>query len=131
MIENNEDKVKVVIKNYPLRMHKYARSAAAAALTAYSMDKFWEFHEALYKNMKQLNDEKVREIATSLRLDPDELEKKMESKEIQNKILKDIRDAEKAEVRGTPTIFINGKRLRNLTVEGFQDAIDTQLKKME
>ena len=131
MIENNKENVKVVIKNYPLSMHQYARSAAAAALTADSMGKFWEFHEALYKNMKELNDEKIREIVSGLGLDPDEFEKKMESGVIQNKISQDRRDGDKAGLNGTPSVYVNGKLLKNTTVEGFQDIIDAQLKKLK
>lgn len=131
MIEKNRDKVKLVSKNMPLSMHKYARSAAAAALAADSMGKFWEFHEALYKNMSKLSDEKVSEIAMSLQLDPDKILKNMKSKEIQDKIDKDIRDAEEAGVRGTPAIFINGKQLRDHTIEGFQDMINAQLQRLK
>ena len=109
-------------------MHRYARNAAAAALAADSMGKFWEIHEALYKN-KKLDDEKVREIASNLGLDPDVFIKIMKSRAIQEKISKDVRDAKKVGVNGTPTIFINGRLLRDRSVEGFQDAIEEQLKK--
>ncbi len=131
MIENNKGTVKIVIKNYPLPMHKYARNAAAAALAAHSMGRFWEFHEALYDNMKQLNNETVREIAANIGLDPDELFKVMKSKEIQDRINKDMRDAKEAGVGGTPTIFINGKKLKDRSIEGFQDMIDARLKKLK
>lgn len=129
VIADNRDNVKLVIKNFPLPMHSYAKKAAEASLAAYSMGKFWEFHDALFKNSKQLNDKKVREIATSLGLDPDELERKMNSKEVRKKINRDKTDADKVDVRGTPTIFINGRKLRDRSVEGFQDVIDTMLKK--
>lgn len=129
MIEKNKNKVKLVIKNFPLPMHRFARKAAAAALAAESMGKFWEFHEALYENNNELNIEKVREIAAGMGLDPDVFEKEMNSEKIQNRIDKDIMDAEKAEVRGTPTVFINGRLLRDRSLEGFQEMIDAQLKK--
>lgn len=112
-------------------MHNFARKAAAAALAADTKGKFWEFHKALYKNMKQLNDEKVREIATNLGLDPDEFEKIMNSKEIQERINQDMRDAMKAKVRGTPSVFINGRKLKNRSLQGFQKVIDAQLKKLK
>ena len=129
MIEKNKDTVKLVIKNYPLKMHQYARNAAAAALAADSLGKFWEFHEELYKNSKKLNDEKVREIAANLGLDPEELLKEMKSDKIQSKIDRDMTDAKTAGIGGTPTIFINGNLLRDRSIEGFQAIIDSQLKK--
>jgi predicted DsbA family dithiol-disulfide isomerase len=129
VMAHNKDTVKIVFKNFPLPMHGYARNAAAAALVANKMGEFLKFHEALYENRTQLSDEKVLKIATSLGLNPDEFEKEMKSKEIQNKINQDIRDAEKAGATGTPTIFINGRRLRDRSLEGFQDVIDNLLKK--
>ena len=110
-------------------MHSYARKAAAAALVAYKMGKFWEFNDALFENIHQLNDKKVREIATDLGFDPDEFEKEMKSEKIQNKIDQDIKEAEKAGVTGTPAVFVNGRRLRDRSLKGFQDIIDTLLKK--
>jgi len=110
-------------------MHGYARKAAAAALAANEMGKFWEFHEALYKNMNQLGDKKVREIAAGLGLDPDKFEQEMKSEKIRNKIDQDIMEAEKAGVTGTPAVFVNGRRLRDRSLDGFQDIIDTLLKK--
>ena len=110
-------------------MHKYARKAAAAALTADSMGKFWEFHEALYKNSRQLNDKKVSEIAKNLGLDPDKFIKEMESEKIQNKIKQDMIDGDKADLRATPSVYINGKLLNHPDLDSIQEMIDAQFKK--
>ena len=131
VVEKNKDTVKFVIKNLPLPTHRNARNAAAAAITADSMGKFWELHEELYKNLRDLSIEKLREIAAKLGLDPDEFEKEMRSQKIQKKIDQDMEDAEKAEVTGTPAVFINGKQYKKSTVEGLQKAIDEQLKKLK
>lgn len=112
-------------------MHQYARDAAAGALAANTKGKFWEFHKALYKNMRQLDDEKLREISISLGLDADEIAKIMNSKEIQEIINQDMRDGEKARLRATPSVYVNGKLLKNHTLEGFQEVIDAQLKKLQ
>lgn len=128
MIEQNKDKVKIVIKNFPLSMHRYSKDAAAAALAAHSMGKFWEFHEALYKN-KKFDDENLRELASNLGLDPDEFIKKMKSNEIRNKVSRDTMDAKNAEATGTPAVYINGKKLSNRSLKGFQYMIDAELKK--
>lgn len=106
-----------------------ARDAAAAALVADSMGKFQEIQKTLYKNARKINDEKIHEIATGLGLNPEEFLKNMKSKKIQDKINQDIMDAKKAGITGTPTIFINGKRLRDRSIGGFQEIIDAQLKK--
>ncbi len=129
MLEKNIDSVKIVFKNFPLSSHSYARNAAAAALAAGSEGKYWEFHDEIYKNMKDLSDKKLREIADGLGLDANEIMTKMKSREIQNIINRDVREAIKAGVRGTPSVFINGIQLKSLSLSSFQNLIDAQLKK--
>ena len=131
VIENNKGMVKVVTKNFPLPMHGFARNAAAAALAAHKMGKFWEFHKALYENSYQLSEKKLLEIATGLGLDPDKFKQEMESKEIRKKIDRDIMEAEDAGATGTPTVFVNGRKLRNRSLEGFQDIINTLLNEQQ
>ncbi|UCE56957.1 MAG: hypothetical protein JSV31_01505, partial [Desulfobacterales bacterium] len=49
MLEKNPTSVKIVFKNFPLRNHKYAATAAVAAIAADRQGKFWEFHDELFK----------------------------------------------------------------------------------
>ena len=130
VLENNPAEVKIVFKNFPLRNHKFAMKAATAALAAESQGKFWEFHDQLYKNYNRLNDQKVRESTLGLGLDHAELEKKMRDPALQSKIRRDAREGAQAGVRGTPTIFINGRKLKDRSLNGFQTAIDKELQKL-
>jgi protein-disulfide isomerase len=130
VLEKYPDDVKIVFKNFPLRNHKFAMEAATAALAAESQGKFWEFHDLLFKYYNKLDDQKIREIALGLGFDPAEFEKKMKDPKINAMIRQDLRDGSQAGVRGTPTIFINGRRLNNRTPQGFQAAIDKELQKL-
>jgi len=130
VLEKNPDDVKIVFKNYPLRNHKFAMKAAIAALAAGSLGKFWEFHDELYKNYNKLSDQKIREIALGLGFDQAEFEKRMSDPKIAAMIRQDLQDGAKAGVRGTPTIFINGRRLKNRSLQGFQAAIDRELQRL-
>jgi protein-disulfide isomerase len=130
VLEQNPDDVRLVFKNYPLRNHKFAMKAAMAALAAGSEGKFWEFHDELYKNYNKLSDQKIREIALGLGFDQAEFDKKMNDPKITAMIRQDLRDGVQAGVRGTPTIFINGRRLKNRSLQGFQAAIDKELQKL-
>jgi protein-disulfide isomerase len=130
VLEKNPQNVKVVFKNFPLRNHKFARKAAAAALAADSQGKFWEFHDLLFKNYNKINDQKIQAIAQELGFDANKFEAKMKDPEIEARIRQDIRDGSQAGVRGTPTIFVNGKRIKNRSVKGFQAAIDKELNKL-
>jgi protein-disulfide isomerase len=123
------DKVKLVFKNFPLRNHRNAMKAASAALAAESQGKFWEFHDLLFKNYNRLNDKFIGEIATVLQLNKEQFEKGMASPEVLNQIQQDIDDGQKAGVRGTPMIFINGRLVQDRSFNGFKTVIDDELKK--
>ena len=130
VLEKYPDDVKIVFKNFPLRNHKFAMTAATAALAAESQGKFWEFHDLLFKNYNNLDDQKIREIALELGLDQTEFEKKMKDPKITEMIRQDVREGVQAGVRGTPTIFINGRRLEDRSLRGFQAVIDGELQKL-
>lgn len=128
VIEKNAKTVKLVFKNMPLRFHKMAEPSARAALAAKEQGKFWEFHDKLFA-AKKLSKEVINEIAVELNLDIEKFNKDMASPQIQAKIQKDLIDAQKAGVTGTPTIFINGRKPQQRSPEGFQAIIDDELSK--
>ena len=130
VLEKYPDDVKIVFKNFPLRNHKFAFKAATAALVAESQGKFWEFHDLLFKNYNRLNDQKIREIALGLGFDQTQFEKKMKDPKIRAMIRQDVRDGAQAGVKGTPTVFINGRRLKDRSLKGFQALIDKELLKL-
>lgn len=129
MFETYPKTVKLAIKNFPLPNHKFARQAAVAALAADRQGKFWEFHHELYQNYNQLNEEKIREIAQQVGLDTVKFNQDMKAPEIEAMVERDLRDGNNAGVRGIPTIFINGRLLRDRSFEGFQAAIEKELAK--
>jgi protein-disulfide isomerase len=130
VLEQYPQDVKVVYKNFPIRSHKFAMKAAIAAQAAGAQGKFWEFHDLLFKNYNQLSDQKIQEIAQKVGLNMEEYEKKKNDPAIEQKVNQDFSDGRQAGVRGTPTIFINGIRLRDRSLEGFQAAIERQLEKI-
>ena len=130
MLDKNPDKVKLVIKHFPLNSHKFARRAASVALAADRQGKFWECHEKILKNYRSINETKVQEIAKEIGLDLKRLNKDAEDPAIQKLINRDVNNGRQSGVRGTPAIFINGKRLNFRSLAGFQQAIDAALKKM-
>ena len=129
MLETYPEQVKVVHKNFPLRNHKYARKAAAAALAADKQGKFNEISEQLFKNARTLNDKKVGEIVGQLELNQEQFQKDWKDAKVDNQISKDMQDGIQAGVRGTPTIFVNGRRLRQRSMDGFRILIEKELEK--
>jgi protein-disulfide isomerase len=128
VLERYPKDVKVVFKNYPLRNHKYAQQAAAAAHAAEKQGKFWEFHDLLYENYNKLNNAKVIEISKELGLDVEKLLRDMKNPQILALISRDKREGDRAGVRGTPTIFINGRQFKDRrSLQGFGAVIDREL----
>lgn len=129
VMEKYQGKVKLTFKNMPLQFHEMAEPAARAALAANEQGKFWEFHDQLFAT-SQLKPESMTGIATSLGLDISRFNADMMSPAIRQKLNKDMLDAQKAGVTGTPTVFINGRKLKQRSLEGFQAIIDEELKKV-
>ena len=103
--------------------------AAVAALAANQQGKFWEFHHELFQNYNKLNDEKFDEIAQSLALDMAQFKQDMENPALTALVQRDLKDGVVAGVRGTPTIFINGRLLQQRSLPGFKQIIDEELAK--
>ena len=129
VLEKNPDTVKVAFKNFPIGSHKFAVKAAIAALAADSEGKFWEFHDALFQNYNRLTDQKIDEIAVAVGLDPPKFNAKVKDPELAQRVRKDAMEGRLVGVKGTPTIFINGRRLTDRSPQGFQAAVDRALQK--
>ena len=122
--------VNFAYKNYPLpaTMHPQAMPAAKASVAAGKQGKFWEMHDIIFKNISALGNDKYKQFASEIGLDVARFEKDMESPEVQAIVNKDSSDGRAADVTGTPTFFVNGKRVSNRSVEGFSQMIDEALK---
>jgi protein-disulfide isomerase len=119
--------VKLVFKQYPLNIHQYARQAALAALAAHSQGKFWELHDKLFQNFSAINEENIKKWAKEIGLSMADFEKTMQSGKYEGVLQKDIADGAAAKVVGTPSIFVNGKRIHERNFEGFKKAIQEAL----
>ncbi|MBD6618405.1 disulfide bond formation protein DsbA [Komarekiella sp. 'clone 1'] len=102
----HQDNVKLIYKNLPLiTIHSNALPAATAAWAANQQGKFWEYHDALFTNQKQLSEELYLDIAKNLNLDLAKFER--DRTLATPAIGKDIQLAEKLGVSGTPFFIIN------------------------
>lgn len=130
MLEKYPQQVKLVFKNYPLSSHKYARKAAAAALAAHAQGRFWDFHDALFVSYNKLNDVSVEEIRVRLELDKSTFDLQREAPQVMDQIKRDIQWAREAGVRGTPSVFINGRSQRSRSLESFSAAVEAELRRL-
>jgi protein-disulfide isomerase len=131
LLEKYPGKVKLVHKDFPIRSHRFAVKAAMAARAAGRQGKYWEFHDELYKNYSGLNDEKINEIAKQLGLNETEFQQDQKNPEILEQIRQDYEEGIRLGLRAVPTVYINGKKLRQLDMASLEAAIDAELEKVK
>ncbi len=128
LLEDYPNDLRHVFKNFPLRFHKHAMPAAKACLAAHLQGKFWEMEKLVFENQRKLDDKDLREYARKVGLDMERFEKDFKSDEVAKRVEEDQQVGRKARVTGTPTLFLNGKRVRNRSVEAMKKEIDAILK---
>jgi len=109
ILDTYGDKVRVVWVNQPLPFHKRAKPAALASLAAHRQGKFWEMHDKLFANMKQLTDANFDVWAKELGLDLVKFKKDMADPVLSKTVDNDQKVASALGARGTPAFLINGK----------------------
>jgi predicted DsbA family dithiol-disulfide isomerase len=124
-----KNRIRFVVRDYPLAMHKDSFRAALAANAANMQGKFFEYIEILYQNQDALDDSSLKKYAADLGLNLKQFELDFSSEKIAAEIRKDIADGKSYGVSATPTIYINGVKVRKNTEEGFKSAVERALKK--
>ena len=122
------DRVKFVVRDYPLAMHAHAAKAAEAAEAAREQGKYWEFVALLYGNQSALEVPKLKQYATSLGLDRAKFDAALDGGKFAEKVQRDMTDGDRLGVSGTPTFYVNGRRIEVRSYEALKAAIDAALK---
>jgi protein-disulfide isomerase len=122
--------VRFVFRNLPLPMHPNAHIAAQAAMAANAQGKFWEMHDQLFANQAALDRASLERTAQKLGLDMGRFGKDIDGAVVQAQIEADMAAATAAGVRGTPTLFVNGKPMTGAPQwEQFKAEIDAEIAK--
>ena len=102
-----------------------------AALAAGRQGKYWEFHDELFKNYNNLSPEKIDEIAKQLGLNETEFQQDQKNPAFVENIRQDYEEGIRLGLRGVPTVFINGKKMRQRDVETLESVINAELEKVK
>jgi len=122
--------VKVVFKNFPLPFHKNAVPAAKAAMAANKQGKFWEMHDKLFENQKELGQAFYEKAAAEIGLDVAKFKADMNDPEIDKSIEADKKLGEANGIQGTPGFFVNGVAVKGAyPFDHFKTIIDRWLGK--
>src|SRR2546423_1130735 len=130
------DKVRLVIRQFPLKTHEHAELAAWATEAAANQHKFWEMAEALYKTQWMWGKAPAPRViitdqAKSIGLDVDKFERDMDGDQVRERVAADQAYGQSIGVKTTPTVLINGYNVPNseFNESGFRTAIKAAVDK--
>lgn len=114
--------VKFVFKNFPLPVHPNSEAAARSAVAAGQQAKFWEMHHGLFKHGPPLDRAAISSVAKEIGLDLKRFAADLESEAVADLVNRDRKQGEQAELRSTPSVYINGRRFETGT--SFKEDLD-------
>ena len=118
LVKEYGDKVRLVTRDFPLSQHTEAFKAAEAAEAARDQGKYWEYIQILLRNQSALTVDKLKSYASELALDRARFDSALDSGKFAESVQRDIEEGMRLGINGTPTIFINGRRV---SVKGYDD----------
>jgi protein-disulfide isomerase len=131
--------VKYALRDLPLEsIHPFAFKAAEATHCAGETGKYWEMHDRLFANQRELSRKDLPKHAEALGINVAAFEQCLDSGKYAGRIRKDMAEAQKLGVNGTPTFFLgvvgaNGSQIKGVRIAGaqpyaaFKAAIDNVL----
>ncbi len=112
------DKIAIVYRHLPLPTHRNAKTAAYAAEAAGRQGKFWEMHDLLFTKQDEWKGDRslgkvfiYTNYAETLNLNMDQFKDDFTSKEVRTKIDRAYQKGLDLKLAGTPTFFLNGKKV--------------------
>ncbi len=124
--------LRIVWKNFPLEQHARARAAAALAMEVHEQRgerHFWQVHDLLFKAAPDLSEAALLDVARGAALSADDARQTLRNAERAPVVLRDVALGEKLSVSGTPTFFVNGRRIAGARpLHEFRALVDEELK---
>ncbi len=128
--ETYGDKVRIAFRHFPLGFHDKAQKAAEASLCAKEQGKFWEMHDAMFADQKQLDVAQLKTTAAGLEVDTAKFDECLDSGKYADAVKKDAEAGQAAGVSGTPAFFINGRMIEGaVPYEQLAAVIDDELER--
>lgn len=113
-------------RHFPLNIHENSFNAALASACANEQGKFWDYHDILFKNQNALNVENLKTYAQEIGLDEIQFNNCLDSEKFKQEIKKNIIDGKALGIDGTPTFFINGKKVVGANEELIRKIIEEE-----
>jgi protein-disulfide isomerase len=133
IVPTEGDKIRLIFRNFPLPMHPWARAAAEATACAQSQgDKFfWPLHDYIFAHQREISVDNMtsklsEQVAAIDGFDTARFQTCIDKKETAARVDQDVAFGNEMKVTGTPTLFINGKRVAGYRAEQIRTMIREQ-----
>lgn len=134
----NYPQVKIIFKDFPIdALHPWARTAALAGRCAYQQNPkaFWQLYDLIYDNQDLISAsnayDKMMEYAGKAGLNADTFKACLSSPEATAAVDASLANGKLLDVRSTPTLFVNGRRLVGADPHALQQFIDYEVARLK
>jgi protein-disulfide isomerase/uncharacterized membrane protein len=136
--ERYGDDLRIVFKHFPLstdcnslmkkNMHPRSCELAWAAEAAHRQGKFWAFHDAAFaEKSPTYSDQDIQRLATGAAVDLRQFDTDRDLPAIKEKVSHDVKTGTDLKVRGTPTLFLNGRVVPDLTLGSLEILVEHEV----
>jgi protein-disulfide isomerase len=129
LLKSYGNRVRFVVRDFPLVNHEQSRKAAEAADAANAQGKFFEYITVLFTNQEALDVASLKKYAAAMGLDMTRFNAALDGGTYAAEVQKDVDDGTELGIDSTPTIFVNGVRQRDLSPEGLRAGLERALSK--
>lgn len=124
LLDEFPEKVRLVFKDFPLRFHGGAEPAAVAARCAGESGRYWEYHDMLFVAQGDFARADLITYAVRLGLPREAFTACLDGGRYRAAVQADVREGRAAGVTGTPTFFVNGRRMAGVqSLDAFREAV--------
>lgn len=131
VMANYAGQIRLVYRQFPLdSIHPYAQKAAQASLCARDQGKFWQMHDAMMNDQRNLSLAQLKQKAVGVGMESGQFDSCLESDKYADQVARGLAAGQVAGVTGTPALFVNGRFLSGaMPYEQLADIIDDELRR--
>jgi protein-disulfide isomerase len=126
-----KDKVRIVYRQFPLTsIHPNAQKAAEASLCANDQNRFWQMHDVMFLDQRNLTVPGLKQKAALISLDTEAFNACLDSHKYAERVSEDVAEGSRIGVTGTPAFLVNGRFFSgNLPYPDIEKVIEDELQR--
>lgn len=133
LLEKYGGEVRLVARYFPLHTNSVLAAGLIEAAAQEDEAKRWRARDYLFTKQSEWGEQqtpqtsKFLDYAANLGLDREQVQRSLDSEDVRKLVERDRQDGLAVGVSGTPTFFVNGQRLEQLSVQALEAAIQQGL----